>query len=75
MSLTEITEKRELAVSTITEHIIKLKPKNPDVNFSYLKPSEQIMKKIQDAIATLDDNPNNLNEDGSWKSKPIFDAL
>jgi len=66
---------RELAISTITDHIIKLIPKHSDVDFSYLKPSEKIIKKIQDAISTLDDNPNNLNEDGSWKSKPIFEAL
>lgn len=66
---------RELAISTITDHVIKLMPIHLDVDFSYLKPSEQIMKKLHDAISTLDDNPNNLNEDRTWKSKPIFEAL
>lgn len=75
LSVTDIAATRELAISTITDHVIKLMPIHPDVDFSYLKPSEQIMKKLQDAISTLDDNPNNLNEDGTWKSKSIFEAL
>lgn len=75
MSIQDIAKERELTYTTIMDHIAKLRPLYPEVNFEYFRPSESVMSKIQKAIATLSDNPDNLNADGTWKSKPVFDAL
>ncbi len=51
MSMEDIAKERSLALTTIMDHIIKLKPLHPEVNFEYLRPSEELMNKLQKAIA------------------------
>lgn len=77
LSIAEIAEHRSLAQATIMGHISDLKKQYPDLACEHLRPDEQILKQVKSAyeavIAASD--PNDLNENGDVKLKPIFEEL
>lgn len=75
MSIKDIAEERGLVSTTIMDHIIKLKPLHPDVDFSYLRPSEHHMGLINSAIQSFDENSQHLHPDGTRNSKAIYTQL
>ncbi|KAA3650932.1 MAG: helicase [Bacteroidetes bacterium] len=49
MPLAEIAEKRGMALSTISGHLIKVKKDHPEANLSFYKPKSSILKKVEAA--------------------------
>lgn len=75
MSIKEIAEERGLVSTTIMDHIIKLKPLHPDVDFSYLRPSEHHMGLIHNTLQSFDEDSQHLHPDGTRNSKAIYTQL
>lgn len=77
LSIAEIAEHRGLAQATIMRHIDKLKHQYPDLACEHLRPSDEVISKVNEANTAVKaaNDPNDFNEDGGVKLKPLFDYL
>ncbi|WLP93809.1 AAA family ATPase [Psychrobacter sp. M13] len=77
LSIAEIAQTRELAQSTIMRHISELKHLDPSLACDHLRPEDEIMTAVGTAYVAIKvaNNPNDFNDDGSAKLRPIYDYL
>ncbi|MES1964197.1 AAA family ATPase [Psychrobacter sp. AH5] len=77
LSIMEIAQTRELAQSTIMRHISELKSQDPSLACDHLRPDDEIMTAVGNAYVAIKvaNNPNDFNNDGSIKLKPIYEQL
>jgi len=58
-TIAEIAELRDMAVSTITEHIVKIKSAYPSLNLDIVRPGEDCIKLVHSAFAKLSETDFN----------------
>lgn len=77
LSIPEIAEARQLAQSTIMRHISELKKQDPSLKCDHLRPDDETMLAVGNAYIAVKvaNDPNDFNDDGSVKLKPIFEQL
>ena len=77
LSIAEISEARQLSQSTIMRHIGELKSQDPSLACDHLRPDDDVMTAVGNAYVAIKvaNNPNDFNDDGSIKLRPIFDHL
>lgn len=77
LSIAEISQARQLSQSTIMRHIGELKSQDPSLACDHLRPADEVMTAVGNAYVAIKvaNNPNDFNDDGSIKLRPIFDHL
>ena len=77
LSIADIAQTRGLAQSTIMRHISELKKQDPSLQCEHLRPSDEIMLAVGNAYVAIKvaNDPNDFNDDGTVKLKPIFEHL
>ena len=77
LSIAEISQARQLSQSTIMRHIGDLKSQDPSLACDHLRPDAEVMTAVGNAYVAIKvaNNPNDFNDDGSIKLRPIFDHL
>ena len=77
LSIAEISQTRQLSQSTIMRHIGELKSQDPSLACDHLRPEDEVMTAVGNAYVAIKvaNNPNDFNDDGSIKLRPIFDHL
>ena len=77
LTIAEISQARQLSQSTIMRHIGELKSQDPSLACDHLRPNDEIMTAVGNAYVAIKvaNNPNDFNDDGSIKLRPIFDHL
>ena len=77
LSIAEIAQTRELAQSTVMRHIAELKSQDPSLACDHLRPEDDVMISVGNAYVAIKvaNNPNDFNDDGSIKLRPIFEYL
>ena len=77
LTIAEISQARQLSQSTIMRHIGELKSQDPSFACDHLRPDDEIMTAVGNAYVAIKvaNNPNDFNDDGSIKLRPIFDHL
>ncbi len=77
LSIAEISQARQLSQSTIMRHIADLKSQDPSLACDHLRPEDEVMTAVGNAYVTIKvaNNPNDFNDDGSIKLRPIYDHL
>ncbi len=77
LSIAEIAQTRELAQSTVMRHIAELKSQDPSLACDHLRPEDDVMIAVGNAYVAIKvaNNPNDFNDDGSIKLRPIFEYL
>ena len=76
-SIIEMANERELAHSTIIQHIAKLFAQDPTLDVSKIRPSDDTIAAVRRAYQQVkrDNRADDLNDDGTMKIRPLFDAL
>lgn len=77
LSIAEISQMRQLSQSTIMRHIAELKSQDPSLACDHLRPDDEVMTAVGNAYVAIKvaNNPNDFNDDGSIKLRPIFEHL
>lgn len=77
LSIADIAQSRGLAQSTIMRHISELKKQDPSLKCDHLRPDDAIMLAVGNAYVAIKvaNDPNDFNDDGSIKLKPIYEYL
>ena len=77
LSIAEISQARQLSQSTIMRHIGELKSQDPSLACDHLRPEDEVMTAVGNAYVAIKvaNNPNDFNDDGSIKLRPIFEHL
>ncbi|MGP5550988.1 AAA family ATPase [Psychrobacter namhaensis] len=77
LSIAEISQARQLSQSTIMRHIGELKSQDPSLACDHLRPEDEVMTAVGNAYVAIKvaNNPNDFNDDGSIKLRPIYDHL
>ncbi|WP_296245369.1 MULTISPECIES: AAA family ATPase [unclassified Psychrobacter] len=77
LSIAEISQSRQLSQSTIMRHIAELKSQDPSLACDHLRPDDEVMTAVGNAYVAIRvaNNPNDFNDDGSIKLRPIFEHL
>lgn len=77
LSIADIAQTRELAQSTIMRHINDLKRQDPSLACDHLRPDDAVMTAVGNAYISIKvaNNPNDFNDDGSIKLRPVFEHL
>ncbi|MGM8890001.1 AAA family ATPase [Psychrobacter sp. 1Y1] len=77
LTIAEISQARQLSQSTIMRHIADLKSQDPSLACDHLRPDNEVMTAVGNAYVVIKvaNNPNDFNDDGSIKLRPIFDHL
>ena len=77
LTIAEISQARQLSQSTIMRHIGELKSQDPSLACDHLRPDDEVMTAVGNAYVAIKvaNNPNDFNDDGSIKLRPIFDHL
>ena len=77
LSIAEISQARQLSQSTIMRHIGELKSQDSSLMCDHLRPDDEVMTAVGNAYVAIKvaNNPNDFNDDGSIKLRPIFDHL
>ena len=77
LSIAEISQARQLSQSTIMRHIGELKSQDPSLACDHLRPEDEVMTAVGNAYIAIKvaNNPNDFNDDGSIKLRPIFEHL
>lgn len=77
LTIAEISQARQLSQSTIMRHIGELKSQDPSLACDHLRPDDDVMTAVGNAYVAIKvaNNPNDFNDDGSIKLRPIFDHL
>lgn len=77
-TLNEIAKIRALTTGTIAQHIQRLAARNPDLDFSSVKPNEALIAQVKTVIQKLEQKNTGIDA-GSEKEKPslgnIYHAL
>lgn len=61
-TLEQIAQQRELATSTIMQHVFKIHALHPDVSLKQFKPQADLLKRIRKAVQDLRTNPDYCDE-------------
>ena len=77
LTIAEISQARQLSQSTIMRHIADLKSQDPSLACDHLRPDDEVMTAVGNAYVAIKvaNNPNDFNDDGSIKLRPIYDHL
>ncbi|MGP4735037.1 MULTISPECIES: AAA family ATPase [unclassified Psychrobacter] len=77
LTIAEISQARQLSQSTIMRHIADLKSQDPSLACDHLRPDDEVMTAVGNAYIAIKvaNNPNDFNDDGSIKLRPIYDHL
>ena len=77
LTIAEISQARQLSQSTIMRHIADLKSQDPSLACDHLRPDDEVMTAVGNAYVAIKvaNNPNDFNDDGSIKLRPIFDHI
>ena len=77
LSIAEISQARQLSQSTIMRHIAELRSQDLSLLCDHLRPDDEVMTAVGNAYIAIKvaNNPNDFNDDGSIKLRPIFDHL
>ena len=77
LSIAEMSQARQLSQSTIMRHIAELKSQDPSLACDHLRPEDEVMTAVGNAYVAIKvaNNPNDFNDDGSIKLRPIFEHL
>jgi len=77
LTIAEISQARQLSQSTIMRHIADLKSQDPSLACDHLRPDDEVMTAVGNAYVVIKvaNNPNDFNDDGSIKLRPIYDHL
>ncbi|MGO3008763.1 MAG: AAA family ATPase [Psychrobacter celer] len=77
LSIAEISQARQLSQSTIMRHIAELKLQDPSLACDHLRPDDEVMTAVGTAYIAIKvaNNPNDFNDDGSVKLRPVFEHL
>ena len=77
LTIAEISQARQLSQSTIMRHIADLKSQDPSLACDHLRPDDEVMTAVGNAYVAIKvvNNPNDFNDDGSLKLRPIYDHL
>ena len=77
LSIAEISQARQLSQSTIMRHIAELKAQDPSLACDHLRPDDEVMTAVGTAYIAIKvaNNPNDFNDDGSVKLRPVFEHL
>lgn len=77
LSIADIAYTRELAQSTIMRHISELKRQDPSLACDHLRPDDEVTTAVGNAYVAIKvaNNPNDFNDDGSIKIKPMYEHL
>jgi len=77
LTIAEISQARQLSQSTIMRHIGELKSQDPSLACDHLRPDDEVMTAVGNAYVAIKvaNNPNDFNDDGNIKLRPIFDHL
>ena len=77
LSIAEISQARQLSQSTIMRHIAELRSQDASLLCDHLRPDDEVMTAVGNAYVAIKvaNNPNDFNDDGSIKLRPIFDHL
>ena len=77
LSIAEISQERQLSQATIMRHIGELKSQDPSLACDHLRPEDEVMTAVGNAYVTIKvaNNPNDFNDDGSIKLRPIYEHL
>ncbi|WAI87234.1 ATP-dependent RecD-like DNA helicase [Psychrobacter sp. SC65A.3] len=77
LCIAEISQARQLSQSTIMRHIAELKSQDPSLACDHLRPEDEVMTAVGNAYVAIKvaNNPNDFNDDGSIKLRPIFEHL
>ena len=77
LSIAEISQARQLSQSTIMRHIAELKSQDPSLACDHLRPDDEVITAVGNAYVAIKvaNNPNDFNDDGSVKLRPIFEHL
>lgn len=77
LALNEIAEKRGLTTGTIVSHLVDLKDKKPETDFSRLRTELIGVEEIEEALdrITTRGNSSDFLDNGRVRSKVLFDEL
>ena len=77
LTIAEISQERQLSQATIMRHIGELKSQDPSLACDHLRPEAEVMTAVGNAYVAIKvaNNPNDFNDDGSIKLRPIFEHL
>ena len=77
LTIAEISQQRELAQSTIINHLERLIAQGTQLDLSRYKPSDDVLKKVATSYKQVlaADNDEDFNEDGTVKLRPIYELL
>ena len=77
LSIAEISQERQLSQATIMRHIGELKSQDSSLACDHLRPEAEVMTAVGNAYVAIKvaNNPNDFNDDGSIKLRPIFEHL
>ena len=77
LSIAEISQARQLSQATIMRHIGELKSQDPSLACDHLRPEDEVMTAVGNAYVAIKvaNNPNDFNDDGSIKLRPIYEHL
>ena len=77
LSLSEMADQRGLTTGTIVSHLVSLKEKKPDMDFSRLRPELEGVEEIEAALEQIQNRgkESDFLENGRVRSKVLFDEL
>ena len=77
LTIAEISQERQLSQATIMRHIGELKSQDPSLACDHLRPEAEVMTAVGNAYVAIKvaNNPNDFNDDGSIKLRPIYEHL
>ncbi|WP_413519834.1 AAA family ATPase [Psychrobacter glacincola] len=77
LSIAEISQERQLSQATIMRHIGELKSQDSSLACDHLRPEDEVMTAVGNAYVAIKvaNNPNDFNDDGSIKLRPIYEHL
>ncbi|WP_114700458.1 AAA family ATPase [Psychrobacter proteolyticus] len=77
LTIAEISQARQLSQSTIMRHIADLKSQDLSLACDHLRPDDEVMTAVGNAYVAIKvaNNPNDFNDDGSIKLRPMYDHL
>ncbi len=76
-TISKMVKKRMLSKNTIISHILKISKLYPELDLTYLMPSEKKIKQISKSIdkIKIKNDPDDFSEDGEIRLKPIYQCL
>lgn len=77
LTIAETAQERKLAQATIMRHLQAIKEEDPNFPCEHLRPNDKLVIDVYqayDAIMAIND-PNDFDQQGNIKLKPIFDRL